>query len=274
MLTERNLSHYSVGQYRYESEVNSSYKENNYITGKYYQNLAETDEKPVHVIFIHGWRMKNLTKIKKMFLKQFMEFGYNMYFFTLPYHFDRTPEISLYNGELMISANIERTLVAVKQAVQDLRSLIYWLKENYGGKVVLVGVSLGGYVANLTSIVEKEIDLLVSIMYANNLAHVIWNSTTGKYIKQELEKNRITFKQLNDHWRLITPSNFKPIIPLENILLINGKYDLYVTPEDSEHFWQAWGRPNRISYPSGHSGIVFNRSKIARDVIAFMKQKV
>lgn len=54
---------------------------------------------------------------------------WNMYYFTLPYHFDRKPNQSLYSGEYMVSANVERTVEATRQAVADLRTLIEWIKK-------------------------------------------------------------------------------------------------------------------------------------------------
>ncbi len=53
-----------------------------------------------------------------------------MYYYSLPYHFEREPENSLYSGELMISANIDRTIESTRQAIVDLRALIHWIKAN------------------------------------------------------------------------------------------------------------------------------------------------
>lgn len=57
-----------------------------------------------------------------------MELGWNTYYFTLPYHFEREPNESLFSGEYMVSAHLERTVQASKQAVVDLRQLINWVK--------------------------------------------------------------------------------------------------------------------------------------------------
>lgn len=54
----------------------------------------------------------------------------------------------------MVSANVERTVEATRQAVADLRTLIKWIKENKNGPLILIGISLGGVITNLTSLVE------------------------------------------------------------------------------------------------------------------------
>ncbi|TCP70228.1 hypothetical protein [Baia soyae] len=59
-------------------------------SGLYYQK--EDQESRTHVIVIHGWRMDNMDRLKNLFLDSFMESAYELYFVTLPYHFDRVED--------------------------------------------------------------------------------------------------------------------------------------------------------------------------------------
>lgn len=135
---------------------------------------------------------------------------WNMYYFTLPYHFERKPDQSLFSGEYMVSANIERTVQATRQAVADLRALIKWIKANKNGPLILIGVSLGGFITNLASLVEEEIDVLASIFYANRLSYSIWNTTPGKFIREDLEHHGVTYDDLIDYWKITEPSQALP----------------------------------------------------------------
>lgn len=263
---------YQVGRYLYASEVRSEDIENDLSTGTYYENLLEKQN--VHVIFVHGWRMNGFDRIKQLFLDRFMDLGLNMYFFTLPYHLERTPEYSLYGGEFMVSADIHRTLLAVRQAVTDVRALIYWLKKHRGGKVVLIGMSLGGFLTNLLSVVEDQIDVLVSVLYANSIAYSVWNTVPGKYIKRDLEHHGFTYEQLQQSWAVTEPSRFQPKVIKENILLLSGLYDQFVLPEDTDRLWEAWGKPKRINYACGHAGLGLYKKKIAEDVVQFLKLRL
>jgi hypothetical protein len=52
-----------------------------------------------------------------------------------------------------------------------------------------------------------------------------------------------------------TPLNLilsQPVIPRENILLIEGMHDLLVGSGPVEELWQAWGRPHRWRLSHGH----------------------
>ena len=261
---------YMMGYYKYESEVQDNGINNRFSIGTFYQNLK--NDKSINIILVHGWRMENIERLNNLYLKDFLKLGYNVYHFTLPYHFERNSNDSLYNGELMISADIDRTLISIKQAVSDLRALICWLKENGSGKVILIGISLGGFITNLTSVIDKKIDALISVMYANSLAYSVWHTVPGKYIKEDFMANDFTYDKLKQHWALITPSLFKPQIPKDKILLFSGLYDKYVVKEDTDLLWESWERPKRIIYDCGHAGIVLYKKTIAKDTVSFISE--
>jgi len=262
---------YRIGKYKYKSEIIDNGTSNDYSMGSYYK--SNTCKQHVSVILVHGWRMNSFSRIFNIYLKQFMEMEYNIYAFTLPYHFERTPETSLYSGEYMVSANVDRTLISIKQAVTDLRALIRYLKGK-NEKVILIGTSLGGFLTNLAGVIEEGIDILVSVLYANSLSFSVWKSIPGKYMKKDFEAHGFTYEELKRYWAILEPSNYKPVVPKENILLISGIYDRYVLREDTDFLWEAWDKPQRILYPCGHSGIAFCKDKIRMDTVEFLRGRI
>ncbi|KMY52548.1 hypothetical protein AC623_20650 [Bacillus sp. FJAT-27231] len=263
---------YSIGTFSFSSLIPSGDDFNDRITGEAFLN--ENNTNAPNVIFVHGWRMESNDRVKKIFHQHMMNSGWNMYYFTLPYHFQRKPEKSLYSGEYMISADIERTIQSTKQAVVDLRALIQWIKTGNGNPIILIGVSLGGFITNLTATLEPEIDILASIFYANRLSYSIWNTNPGKFIKADLEKHGVSYEDLKRYWQITEPSQAIPKMKKDNILLISGRYDQYVHIEDTNHLWESWGRPERHVYNCGHAGIVLHRKKIAKDTLAFIQNKI
>ena len=260
---------YVTGTFRYPSLVQTAWESNNIVTGKYRHYNKDNKDK-VSVIMVHGWRSEGFGHFDKLFLKDFKKKAFDLYYYTLPYHLDRQPPCSLYSGEYMISADVGGTLQAIQQAIVDLRALVHWIKENKGGKVMLIGISLGGFLTNLTATVEPQIDGLASIMYANALSFSIWKTPPGKYIKNDLVANGFTYQKLIEYWNIIDPSCYKPLLSREKILLISGKYDKYVWLEDTDKLWQKWQKPKRLVYNCGHAGIVLSRGQIRKDVTAFI----
>ncbi|WP_332631671.1 alpha/beta hydrolase family protein [Halalkalibacter flavus] len=263
---------YSIGGFRARSSILSNDSHNDYLGGEVF--LHENQDSP-NVVFVHGWRSTSLDRIKNIFHHRMMgEMKWNMYYFTLPYHFQREPKISSYSGELMISADIERTLQAVKQTIVDLRTLIQWLKKNKKGPVIVIGVSLGGFITNLVSTLEDQMDMLISIFYSNRLSYSIWNTIPGKFIREDLERHGVHYRELEQYWKITEPSIAASKINKDNILLISGKYDQYIHMEDATYLWESWGRPKRLIYPCGHAGIVFKRKRIEKDTLSFIRNRI
>lgn len=263
---------YSIGGFGFESLRPSGNHPNDYVRGESFLN--EVGNKP-NVIFVHGWRMKGFDRVKKIFHDSIMNnLGWNMYYYTLPYHLERQPEASLYSGEFMVSANINRTVESTRQAIVDLRALIQWMKNNKQGPVIIIGVSLGGFISNLVATLESEIDALVSIFYSNRLSYSIWNTIPGKYIRRDLESHGVNYNDLVKYWELVEPNQALPKINKENILLISAKHDQYVHIQDADLLWESWGKPTRYVYNCGHAGIVLKRKKIEKDTISFLQNKL
>ncbi|MED1741076.1 alpha/beta hydrolase family protein [Bacillus swezeyi] len=262
-----------VGTFSYESLIPSGDLVNDTLKGEVFLNKNDID-KP-NVIFVHGWRMDSYDRIKNIFHHRIMnDLGWNMYYYSLPYHFEREPEHSLYSGELMISANIDRTVESTRQAIVDLRAFIHWIKANKTGPVILVGVSLGGWITNLMATLESQIDVVVSIFYANRLSYSIWNTIPGKFIREELEQHGVTYEDLIRYWEITDPSQAMPKVNKDNILLISAKHDQYIHIEDADCLWERWGKPKRYLYNCGHAGIVLCRKKLALDTLSFIQEKL
>lgn len=264
---------YKIGTFNFKSLAPSGILDNDTLKGEVFLNKNDVD-KP-NIIFVHGWRMDSYNRIKKIFHNRIMNnLGWNMYYFPLPYHFQRQPEHSLYSGELMISANIDRTVESTRQAIVDLRGLIHWIKTNKNGPVILIGVSLGGWITNLIATLESQIDTIVSIFYANRLSYSIWNTVPGKFIREDLEQHGVSYDDLIRYWKITEPSQTVPKIKKDNILLISGKYDQYIDIKDANYLWENWGKPPRYIYHCGHAGIVLRRKKIASDTISFIQDRI
>lgn len=241
----------------------------------FYTNLyGKENKKNINVVMIHGWRAEKLNHLENLFLKDFKRLGYNTYSYILPFHMDRCSQSSLYNGECFISANINRTLKSIQQAISDIKTLITFIKQNKEEKIIIIGLSLGGIVSNLLSEFEEKIDVLISLFYANDLAFSIFESEAGKYIKNDFEENNFKYDKLKECWNIINPSVRKPIIDTSKIFLASGEYDKYVLGINTDILWENWGRPKRNIYKCGHSGVILCKKKIKKDVLKFIEERV
>jgi len=240
----------------------------------FHYNMCMSGKEDINVILIHGWRASNLDRLEEVFLNSFIERKYNIYNYILPFHMDRSPNESLYNGEYFVSANVSRTLKSVQQSISDIRALIRYIRETKKGKIIIIGLSLGGIISNLLCEVEENIDALISLFYANDLSYTIFETEVGKHIKKDFVKNNFNKESLSKSWNIINPSLKKPILDLDNILLISGEYDKYVLSMDTDKLWDNWGRPVRYMYKCGHSGIVLSKNRVKNDILKFIDKRV
>ncbi|WP_242841172.1 alpha/beta hydrolase [Clostridium akagii] len=262
---------YEIGKIKFLSEVENG--ESNKYSIFHYRKKIITDNN-VNVIFIHGWRADNLNRLSKVFLDSFIKRNYNIYNYVLPFHMERSTNTSLYSGEYFSSANVSRTLKSVQQSVSDIRALISFIKAKKKGKIIIIGLSLGGIISNLLSEVEENIDVLISLFYANDLSFTMFETEVGKYIKKDFLKNNFTYDLLKKSWNVINPSLKKPIIDINKILLVSGRYDKYVINKDTDVLWENWEKPQRYMYSCGHSGIVLSKNKVKKDVLKFIDKRV
>ncbi len=59
--------------------------------------------------------------------------------------------------------------------------------------------------ANLVATADEYADAVISIMYANSLSYAVWHTPIGKYIKQVLQNNGITYDMLKEYWEILEP---------------------------------------------------------------------
>jgi len=240
----------------------------------FHSNICVSENNDINIILIHGWRASSLNRLEEVFLESFKERKYNIYNYILPFHMERSEDTALYSGESFVSANVSRTLKSIKQSISDIRALIRYIKEIKKGKIVIIGLSLGGIVSNLLAEVEENIDVLISLFYANDLSYTIFETEVGRYIKRDFVNNNFSKELLSKSWKIINPSLRKPVIDMDNILLISGKYDKYVLNIDTDNLWNNWDKPLREIYISGHSGIVLFKNKIKNDTLKFIDKRM
>jgi hypothetical protein len=265
-ICSNDIDKYLQERFEYQSAIDNSSCNNKVIVN--YKKALPTND---NIIFIHGWKSSSFRKLDSIFLNPFIEKQLNLYYFTLPFHMDRSGPKDGYNGECFLSSNINRTITSVIQSISDLTALISYIKSISTGKIIIIGLSLGGMVSNMLSALDNRVDYLISLFYANSLAYTTFHSLCCLNIKSDLVKNNLNEVQLTKYWNFINPSTYKPKV--KNILLISGRYDRFVYIHDTDWLWLNWDKPNRIVYDCGHAGIVLCKKKIQSDVLKFLWSK-
>ena len=151
----------------------------------------------------------------------------------------------------MISRDYLRMAKTYAQAVAEIRGLSGWLLAEGCPAVALVGVSLGGYVAGLAGCGDARLASIVMAIPGTRLGLMLSQAepVVGRRVREVIPRRRAACEELDK-----TPLNLtlvRPAISKENVLLIEGMYDLIGWGALIE-LWQSWGQPNIWRLPHGH----------------------
>ena len=186
-----------------------------------------------------------ISSVFHLFARRCHRAGFNAATLELPYHFQRRVRRTEAFDHL-------RTAEAFTQAVAEIRALTGWLLGQGCPSVALFGVSLGGWFAGLAATRDSRFNAIVMAVPAVRTNYrvargerILWTP-----MRKALERQKAAREALDK-----TPMNLtlsQPAIPKENILLIQGRYDLFVEAEHTEELWQKWEQPEIWRLAHGH----------------------
>jgi pimeloyl-ACP methyl ester carboxylesterase len=224
--------------------------ENNVVYGRLYRGKQRWQELPVIILLHGGGDFFNYRFRFARLVPSFKRAGFNIATLVAPYHFQRRPHSPAPWNHL-------RTAQGFAQGVAEIRALTGWLLGEGCPAVALWGYSLGGWQAGLTACRDARIASAVLTAPGvrtnykfSRAERVIWRRVREALRAQTPARQALTTTPLN-----LTLS--RPAIPKENILLIEGMYDLFVEAEAIEELWQAWDSPEIWRLPHGHASWMF-----------------
>jgi len=172
--------------------------------------------------------------------------GFNAATLVAPYTLQRRPRRPMEENCLEFAR-------VMAQNVAEIRALTGWLLDEGCPSVALLGYSFGGWVAGLTACSDARIACAVLTVPAVRLTHsqpVVWRRAREAIRALRPAQEAMDTTRLN----LVLST---PVIPKENVLLIEGIYDLFAAAQPIEELWQKWQQPEIWRLPHGHISGLF-----------------
>jgi len=185
--------------------------------------------------------------------RRFNRAGFNAAILVAPYNLQRRPRRP-------IEGNCLEFARAMAQNVAEIRALTGWLLGEGCPSVALLGFSFGGWTAGLTACSDARIACAVLTVPRVGMRcsePIIW-----RRVREALQALRPA-QEAMDTTRL-NLTLCKPVIPKENILLIDGIYNLFGEWQWIEDLWQKWDKPEFWRLPHGHISALFVSGLTAR----------
>lgn len=213
---------------RFPSGIRTPYEENNTVYARYFP--AADDSRAV--IIAPHWNADSNSYIALCRLLN--RFGISALRLSLPYHDSRRPP-HLERAEYMVSANIGRTIEAVRQAVHDVRRAADWLHLRGIRRVGVTGTSIGSCVSWLAFVHDRRLEAGAFNLVSSYFGDVVWRGLTTSHIRRGLE-TEISAEETRRFWLSISPSVYTPRLrgDLRPALMISARYDLTFLPDLSQ----------------------------------------
>src|SRR5436190_10361627 len=224
--------------------------ENNTVDGRLYRYSERWQERPAIILLHGGGDFLNHRFRFPRLVPACNRAGFNVATLVAPYHFHRRPR-------RIEEWNHLRTAHAFAQGVAEIRALTGWLLEQGCPSVALWGISLGGWQSGLAACRDARLSSVVMAVPGVRMDYkfsraerVIW-----RRVREVLQAQSAALQVLNTTPLILTL--IRPVIPKENILSIEGMYDLFVETEAIEELWQKWEQPEIWRLPHGHISWMF-----------------
>ncbi|MGZ6093761.1 MAG: alpha/beta hydrolase family protein, partial [Polyangiales bacterium] len=170
----------------------------------------------------------------------------------LPFHGRRRPSGQLFHGEWFWTADLVRSLEAVRQAVIDVRTIMAWFRELGYEEVGVTGLSLGGCIAMLLACVEPLPDYAIPMIAHLELPDAIEEAPILWRMKDDLERFGIDRARRREIFTRVPLSTSVPKLPNEKQLWVAAREDGYLKAELVEQQWKRWNEPPILWIPGGH----------------------
>jgi dienelactone hydrolase len=222
------------------------------------------------LVYVHGWLEPGPWPEQLFFLPHVSDaLDVDVLHLQLPFHGDRNPRASLFHGELFWTADLVRSIEAVRQSCMDARSLVAWLREQGYVEVGVTGFSMGASIAMVLACLDRTPDYVIPIVGHLQLSDAIENAPIFWRMKTDLERFGIDGDGRKEIFDELGLERLRPRLPPERQLWIMARDDGYVTAPRVEEQWRAWGRPPIEWIPGGHMTFAFSLPRIIRRMTAF-----
>jgi dienelactone hydrolase len=234
---------------RFTSPARTPYPENNLVNARWFPARGRRA-----VILLPHWNAdalayNSLCRVMNML-------GIAVLRLSMPYHDVRMPAETT-RADYAVSANIARTLDALRQGVVDIRSCIDWLETQGYSQFGIVGTSLGSCYAFIAAAHEPRLRVAAFNHASTYVADVVWHGQSTRHIRQGIEKE-IDLDCLRQAWLAVSPMSYFNHFSRwpKKSLIVYAKYDLTFLPELSRAVvteFERHGLEHKVAVlPCGH----------------------
>ena len=173
-----------------------------------------------------------------------------------PYHGRRTPRGARFSGEFYWTADLVRSIEALRQNLLDARTLLGWLQAEDPRPVGVMGLSLGGALTLALTCLEARFAFSIPLIAHMDLAAMVADAPVLRSMRHELRQFGWGIDEFARLVRDIGWYDLAPRLPPDRIYMFAASDDRFFDSGIVEEMWRRWGRPAIRWYPGSHMGFL------------------
>jgi len=209
------------------------------------------------LVYLHGF-MQPETPLEEIGLLTTLatQMGVEVVQVQPPYHGRRRPRGSRFDGELFFTADVVRTIEALRQSILDARTVLSWLLAQDDRPVGVAGLSLGGALAAALTCLEPRFSFSAPIIGHMDVAATFADAPVLESVRRELRALGFEPADLARLFDRVGWSGLRPRIPPHRIRIFAASDDHFFRPALVEAMWRRWAEPPIRWYPCSHMGFL------------------
>ena len=182
--------------------------------------------------------------------------GFNVMLPVLPRHGPRGP--GRLGAQTVLTYDHGEAVLAVAQAVWDVRRAVSWIHAQGGDRIALHGVSFGGLVASLLATLDGGYRAVVAGIPVVDIpglftAHLPWRLRRRAWLAAILGDAAAMVH------RVISPLSADPQVPAERLFVYAGVGDRMVPPHQAASLARHWAGARTLWFAGDHVGAGWSR---------------
>ncbi|HSP96535.1 MAG TPA: alpha/beta hydrolase family protein [Candidatus Dormibacteraeota bacterium] len=223
------------------------------------------------LLYLHGY-MQPETVIEELALLSSMALRLNVEVIQMqaPYHGRRTPRASRFSGEFYWTADLVRSVEALRQTLLDARTLLHWLLAEDPRPVGVTGLSLGGALTASLTCLEERFAFSIPLIAHMDLSALVADAPVLAKMRRELRSFGWGGSELRRFVASLGWNELSPKLPPEHVFLLAASDDRFFDPRIVKRMWAQWGKPAIRWYPTSHIGFLARLPDALRAMRAFI----
>jgi dienelactone hydrolase len=257
---------YAVLAVRFPSPVVTSDPENNTVHAEYFRPRGPEGRRHPAVVVLHILGAD--FALSRYLAARLADNGVAALFMKLPYYGERRPA----GDRRFLSADIDRTMLSMRQGVCDVRRAGAWLAgrpEIDPARIGVAGISLGGIISSVAVAVDPTLNRGAFLLAGGDLAHILWEMPEGARYRAAWVASGRTFADLKSLTDPFDPLTHAGRLVGKRVMMIAGNVDEVVPPASARALWEAAGRPPITWYDCGHYSAVGYLLPAIRQTVTF-----